>query len=85
MGEAENGPQAVAMAGELKPGLILMDVSMPGMDGLKATRQIKDLYPDITVIIISALDSGDEVVAGASGRIEKTEFPLDSLLALLDL
>ena len=84
VGEAGNGAQAVAMAGELKPDLILMDISMPGMDGLKASRKIKDLHPEITVIIISALDSGDEVAAGATGRIEKTEFTLDKLLDLLD-
>jgi YesN/AraC family two-component response regulator len=84
VGEALNGTQAVAMVDELKPDLVLMDISMPGMDGLRATRQIKDRHPDITVIIISALDSGDEIAAGASGRIEKTEFTLDRLLALLD-
>lgn len=84
VGEARNGAQAVAMASELKPDLILMDISMPGMDGLKASRKIKDLHPDITVIILSALDSGDEVAAGASGRIEKTEFTIDRLLGLLD-
>ena len=84
VGEALNGAQAVAMADELKPDLILMDISMQGMDGLAATRKIKDLYPDITVIIISGLDSGDEIAAGASGRIEKTEFTLDRLLALLN-
>ena len=83
-GEAGNGAQAVAMAAELKPDLILMDISMPGMDGLKASRKIKDLHPDITVIILSALDLGDEVAAGASGRIEKTEFTLKRLLGLLD-
>ena len=84
VGEAGNGAQAVAMADELKPDLIMMDISMPGMDGLKASRKIKDLHPEITVIIISALDSGDEVAAGATGRIEKTEFTLDKLLGLLD-
>ena len=84
VGEARNGAQAVALAGELKPDLILMDISMPEMDGLEATRQIKDLHPDITVIVVSGLDTGDEVAAGASGRIEKTEFTLGRLLTLLD-
>jgi len=50
VGEAENGPEALRMAAELQPDLVLMDVLMPEMNGIEATRLIKKALPDVTVI-----------------------------------
>ena len=55
-GAAENGRDAVDQAGRLHPDLIVMDFSMPVMNGLDATRAVKRLLPEIPVIIYSAFD-----------------------------
>ena len=51
---ARNGQEAVELVKEDKPDLVLMDMKMPMMDGLEATRQIKELYPDLPVIAVTA-------------------------------
>ena len=75
VGEASDGLQVVAMAKELTPDLILMDIEMPGMDGLAATRRIKDLYPNIKILVLSHHDSEEYffklLQAGASGYVVK--------------
>ena len=53
VGEASNGEAAVALARELRPDLVIMDVVMPGMDGISATRQIRAECPDTRVIALS--------------------------------
>jgi len=82
-GEAENGEQAVEMAAALRPDLILMDVQMPGIDGLEATRQIGRLDGAPPVVIMSTHESGDykesAVAAGAIAFIPKSEFGMDTL------
>lgn len=75
VGEAGSGEDAVKLARELKPQVILMDVLMPGMGGLEATRRIHHFDPDIKVIAVTACD--DDVYpsrllnAGASGYLTK--------------
>jgi CheY-like chemotaxis protein len=59
-GEAENGTQAVAMAQRVKPDIIVMDVSMPGMDGITAARKIQAVQPT-PVILLTAMDTPDLV------------------------
>jgi NarL family two-component system response regulator LiaR len=64
VGEAENGEQAVARAGILKPDVILMDLMMPVMDGVAATRAIKQHNPSIQIIALTSFQE-DELVQGA--------------------
>lgn len=75
VGEALNGKQAVELAEQLSPTLILMDISMPELDGLEATRQIKERWPDIQILVLTMHRSDEyffEVLkAGASGYILK--------------
>jgi two-component system, NarL family, response regulator NreC len=75
VGEALDGSQAAELAEELKPDVILMDIAMPKMDGLEATRQIKARHPQIQVLVLTMHRSDDyffEMLrAGASGYILK--------------
>jgi DNA-binding NarL/FixJ family response regulator len=84
MREASNGREAVQLAKELQPEVVLMDVRMPEIDGLKATVQIKALWPHIKVIVLSMyLEHRDEALAvGADAFVGKTEAP-DALLSIL--
>ena len=59
-GEAENGAKAIALAQQLKPDIIVMDVSMPGMDGITAARRIQAIQPT-PVILLTAMDTPDLV------------------------
>jgi len=75
VGEAYDGAEAVAMVDELKPNVVLMDIRMPNLDGIEATRRIKDKYPSTTVIVLTMYDNDayiiDSVQAGASGYLLK--------------
>ena len=66
VGEASNGQQAVDVVADLQPDVILMDVQMPLMDGLEATRQIKRSQPHIKVIILTIYRTS-QVAATAAG------------------
>lgn len=82
-GEAGNGEEAVELAQSLRPDLILMDVQMPGIDGLEATRQISQLDNPPPVVVMSTHESGDyrqtAVAAGAIAFVPKSEFGMDVL------
>lgn len=73
--EAGDGAEAVRVARREKPDVVLMDVRMPNMDGLQATRQITETDPDIKVIVLTTFDIDDYVYgalrAGASGFLLK--------------
>ena len=74
--EAYDGEEAVRLATELKPDVVLMDIAMPKLDGIEATKQIKHACPDINVLILSAHDDDQFVFkllqAGAAGYLLKT-------------
>jgi DNA-binding NarL/FixJ family response regulator len=76
VGEADDGQQAVELCRRLHPDLVLMDVRMPRMDGLEATRQIKMTLPRTIVLVLTASDYTDDLSealeAGAAGYILKT-------------
>ncbi|MEH6995242.1 response regulator transcription factor [Neobacillus drentensis] len=71
IGEAGNGKEAVELARKLKPDLILMDLVMPEMDGIQATKIIKTEMPEIKIMILTSFSDQDHVIpaleAGASG------------------
>ena len=74
--EASDGAEAVKLAGESKPDVAIIDVAMPGLDGIEATRQIKSLRPPIAVLVLSAYDDDQFVFslleAGAAGYLLKS-------------
>ncbi len=82
--EAANGIEAERLAAEVAPDVILMDVRMPGLDGLAATRRIKSRHPRVKIIVISldASSGAEAIAAGADGFIAKGEDP-DRLLGTL--
>jgi DNA-binding NarL/FixJ family response regulator len=83
VGEAVNGRHALELCRQLRPDLVLMDVRMPEMDGLTATRAIKEELPAISVLLVTAYESDDYrwegASAGAAGYILK-DAPRQQLL-----
>lgn len=67
VGEANDGLEAVVKARELKPDLILMDVQMPGMDGLEATRQIKQALPEVIIVMLTIRDDDEKLFEALKG------------------
>jgi DNA-binding NarL/FixJ family response regulator len=76
VGEAGDGKEAITLCDELKPDVVVMDVRMPGLGGLEATRQIKQHWPHIGVLVLSAHDDDEYLFtlleAGADGYLLKT-------------
>ena len=75
VGEASDGEEAVRLAGDLRPDVVLMDVTMPDVDGVEATRRIRRLYPDIQVVMLT-MHADQSVIsealrAGAAGYLVK--------------
>jgi DNA-binding NarL/FixJ family response regulator len=85
-GEAADGAAGVAMASALRPDVVLMDVRMPGMDGIAATAAITGAGPDSKVIILTTFDLDEYVFAGlkagASGFLLKDAPPADLITAI---
>ena len=75
VGEAADGLEAVRLAGELSPDVVLMDLRMPGVDGIEAIRQIKARYPAVEIVILTTYDDDEYIVrglrAGARGYLLK--------------
>lgn len=76
VGEAADGEEALQLCGEINPDVILMDLSMPEMDGIEATRLIRQQYPTIQVIALTGFEDNDLVNAviqvGAAACLSKS-------------
>ncbi len=83
VGEAADGQQAVELAQKLKPDIVIMDVRMPVLSGIEATRHIREAWPAIQVLVLTAHDDDQYVFsllqAGASGYLLKTA-PISALV-----
>ena len=79
IGEATSGDEAIAQVEELRPDIVLMDVRMPGVDGITATRRIVEARPDVRIIILTTFDLDQYAFgalrAGASGFLLKDAGP----------
>lgn len=84
--EAENGHEAVRLCVELRPDVVLMDLQMPGLHGIDATREVRRCSPDTTVLVLTMFDDDDTVfaavAAGASGYLLKGSDGSDIIAAL---
>ena len=86
VGEAANGAEAIAKSAEMKPDVVLMDVSMPGLSSFEATRQIRGDRPGAKVLFLTMYDDEDYLAecmeAGASGYVLK-DSPAEQLIAAI--
>jgi DNA-binding NarL/FixJ family response regulator len=86
VGEADNGREALARIEDLQPDIVLMDISMPGLNGIEATRQIRQSYPAVKVVILSMYANEEYVFqvlrAGASGYVLKQSDSMEVLAAI---
>jgi len=88
VGLAASGDDAVAQAGDLEPDVVLMDISMPGLNGLEATRKILDRRPEARVLMVTGSDAQEDVDAargaGATGYLTKDRIAAELVVAILD-
>lgn len=86
IGEAESGEEAIQLAVDLQPDVILMDIQMPGINGIEATRQIVKMSPHIAILVVTMLEDDSSVFAamraGAKGYILKGAKHTDLLRAI---
>ena len=86
VGEAPDGRAAVERAIELRPDVVLMDVRMPGLDGIAATRELLAVSPDVKVVVLTTFEQDDYIFgalnAGASGFLLKRTRPEDLIAAI---
>ena len=78
IGEAESGEAAIELFESLAPGLVLMDINLPGINGIEATRRITAAHPDANVLLLSTYQASDlpsgTDTCGAAGYVNKEEF-----------
>lgn len=84
VGAVGSGEEAVALAERLSPAIVLMDINLPGMDGIEATKAITEQNADIAVVILTTFDDASHmdraILAGARGYLRK-DVPPQALLA----
>ena len=89
VGLAESGVDAVQRASELEPDVVLMDINMPGIDGLEATRRILSRQPGTRVLMVTGSDAHQDVdaarTAGAAGYVTKDRIAAELISAIFDV
>jgi DNA-binding NarL/FixJ family response regulator len=87
VGEAGDGAEALALVAETRPDVVLMDLKMPGVNGIQATRMLRERYPRVGVLVLTTYDADewvfDAVRAGASGYLLK-DTPREELVAAIE-
>jgi two-component system, NarL family, invasion response regulator UvrY len=78
VGDAESGEQAIELVDELAPRIVLMDINLPGINGIEATRRITNAHPEVVVILLSTYQADDLPAdardCGAVAYVDKEEF-----------
>src|SRR5450756_1729971 len=82
VGEAGSGEEAIEMVNKVKPDVILMDISMPGMNGIQATKLIRDAHPDAKIVILTMLDQEGYVYEAIKACLLYTSDAADDLLCV---
>jgi DNA-binding NarL/FixJ family response regulator len=86
VGAAANGEEAVALSGERGPDVVLMDLEMPVLDGIEATRRIRKAHPDVAVVVLTSFSDRDRILAaldaGAAGYLLKDAEPAELAKAI---
>ena len=87
IGEASDGAEALAFVAETRPDVVLMDLKMPGMNGVQTTRALRERYPEVGILILTTYDADewvfDAIRAGAAGYLLK-DTPREGLVAAIE-
>jgi DNA-binding NarL/FixJ family response regulator len=86
VGAAENGEEAVDLSGERAPDVVLMDLEMPVLDGIEATRRIRAAHPEVAVVVLTSFSDRERILAaldaGAAGYLLKDAEPVELAKAI---
>ena len=87
VGRARNGAEALEMTIDIAPDVVLMDISMPGLNGVEATRRIVETRPGARVLMVTGSDAQEDVeaarIAGAAGYMTKDKIAAELVVAIL--
>lgn len=87
-GEVATGEEAVVLAEQLRPGLVLMDINLPGISGIEATRRLLSRHPETVVLLLSTYSADelpdDAATCGARAYVHKSKLTPDVLKAVVD-